>query len=162
MSDPNPTEGHPDDLDLIIDFLAATTAVRQMVSNQIVPVARDHKVSERALGILFLVDAGLDRPSQLIEFLNVLPSTITADTEKLVSAGLLEREQLTTDRRGTRLAVTSEGLATWRRALSGLHAHIHARAELVSAAELEACIATLKKITDPLEPALSHEHASLP
>jgi len=145
--------GSADDAD-VIEFLAAVTGVRRMISSQIVPVARKRKISERALGILFLANIGLDRPSLLIEFLNVLPSTITADVEKLVEAKLIERKPLPTDRRATRLAVTRRGLNAQQEALGQLRSHFQSRASRVSLEDLRSCIDTLQKITADLEPAM--------
>lgn len=70
---------------------------------------RERGLSERALFILELVNAGLDRPSRLIEFFDVLPSTITFETDKLVAAGLIVREPAPADRRVVRLALTVAG-----------------------------------------------------
>ncbi len=145
--------GSADDSD-VIEFLAAVTGVRRMISSQIVPVARKWKISERALGILFLANIGLDRPGLLIEFLNVLPSTITMDIEKLVEAKLVERKPLPTDRRATRLAVTRRGLKAQQEAFEQLRSYFQSQASRVSLEELRNCIDTLQKITADLEPAM--------
>ncbi|MGI5217836.1 MarR family winged helix-turn-helix transcriptional regulator [Nocardia sp. CA-290969] len=140
-----------DDAD-IIDFLSAVTDVRRMISNLTLPVARKRGISERALGILFLVHAGLDRPKHLIEYLNVLPSTITADVEKLVAAGLLRRTTSPADRRVTELEVTARGVTAQQQSLRRLHEFFRARAVGVSLDELQACITTLRKLSGQPQP----------
>ncbi|WP_280436110.1 MarR family winged helix-turn-helix transcriptional regulator [Nocardia carnea] len=148
MSD---TIGAADDAD-IIDFLSAVTDVRRMISNLTLPVARKRRISERALGIIFLVHAGLDRPGLLIDYLNVLPSTITSDVEKLVAAGLLGRTSSPTDRRVIKLEVTPRGVATQQQSLRELHEFFRAGAAGVSLDELHACIATLRKLSGEPQP----------
>ena len=102
------TVGAADDAD-IVDFLGAVMDVQRMISTLTTPVAREYAISERALGIIFLVHAGLDRPGLLHEYLDVLPSTITSDIDKLIAAGLLRRTPSDTDRRVTRIEVTPRG-----------------------------------------------------
>lgn len=140
------TIGAADDGD-IIDFLGAATDVRRMISMLTLPVAREYGISERALGIIFLVDAGLDRPGLLIDYLNVLPSTITSDIDKLVAAGLLRRTPSTADRRVITIEVTPRGLGAQRKSLHQLHEFFRAKAAGVSLEELQACIATLRKLS---------------
>nr|WP_232541860.1 MarR family transcriptional regulator [Nocardia bovistercoris] len=118
------------------------------------PVARRNGISERALGILFLVFAGLDRPKLLAEYLAVLPSTITSDVEKLVVAGLLRRTASPADRRVIRLEVTPRGLAAQQESLRGLQSFFRAKASGVSLEELHACIATLRKLGGEPEPSV--------
>lgn len=140
------TIGAADDGD-IIDFLGAATDVRRMISMLTLPVAREYGISERALGIVFLVYAGLDRPGLLIDYLNVLPSTITSDIDKLVAAGMLRRMSSTDDRRVTRIEVTPRGLAAQQESLRQLHEFFRAKAAGVGLEELQACIATLRKLS---------------
>lgn len=140
------TIGAADDGD-IIDFLGAATDVRRMISMLTLPVAREYGISERALGIIFLVYAGFDRPGLLIDYLNVLPSTITSDIDKLVAADMLRRTASTDDRRVTRIEVTSRGLAAQQESLRQLHEFFRAKAAGVGLEELQACIATLRKLS---------------
>ncbi len=114
------TIGAADDSD-IVDFLGAATDIRRMISTLTTPVAREYGISERALGIIFLVHAGLDRPGMLIDYLNVLPSTITSDIDKLVAAGLLRRTPSSGDRRGIRIEVTRRGAGAQKKSLAQLH-----------------------------------------
>ncbi|MEV5836928.1 MarR family winged helix-turn-helix transcriptional regulator [Nocardia sp. NPDC052112] len=138
----------------IVELLGAVTDIRRMISNLTVPVARSNEISERALGIIFLVYAGLDRPGLLIEYLNVLPSTITSDVEKLVAAGLLQRAVSSTDRRVTRLEVTPRGLAAQQESLCQLQSFFRAEAAGVSLDELHACTATLRKLSGEPQPSV--------
>ncbi|MFJ1454798.1 MarR family winged helix-turn-helix transcriptional regulator [Nocardia sp. N2S4-5] len=147
------TIGAAEDSD-IVDFLGAVTDVRRMIANLTLPVARRRGISERALGIVFLVHAGLDRPGLLVDFLSVLPSTITSDIEKLVAAGLLRRTLSPTDRRVTRLEVTRKGVAMQEESLRRLHEFFRAKAAGVSLDELHACIATLRKLSGEPQPSV--------
>jgi DNA-binding MarR family transcriptional regulator len=110
------TIGAADDAD-IVDFLGAVMDVQRMISALTQPVERKYAISDRALGIIFLVHAGLDRPGLLHEYLNVLRSTITSDVDELVAAGLLRRKRSDTDRRVTRIEVTSKGARVQRETL---------------------------------------------
>ena len=58
------TIGAANDAD-IVDFLGAVMDVQRMISVLATPVARKYAISDRALGIIFLVHAGLDRPGLL-------------------------------------------------------------------------------------------------
>ncbi|WP_024800146.1 MarR family winged helix-turn-helix transcriptional regulator [Nocardia sp. BMG51109] len=147
------TIGAADDGD-IVEFLGAVTDVRRMISNLTLPVARKRGISERALGIIVLVYAGLDRPGLLIEYLNVLPSTVSSDVNKLVDAGLLRRKLSPADRRVSRLEVTRKGIAAQQESLRQLHAAFRARSAGVSLDELHACIATLRKLGGEPQPSV--------
>ena len=140
------TIGAADDGD-IVDFLGAVMDVQRMLSALTLPVASEYAISERALGIIFLVHAGLDRPSSLSEYLNVLPSTITSDIDKLVAADLLRRTSSTADRRVTRIEVTPRGARLQQKSLRRLHEFFHAKVAGVDLKELYACIATLRKLS---------------
>lgn len=131
----------------IVDFLGAATDIRRMISTLTTPVARKYGISERALGIIFLVHAGLDRPGLLIDYLNVLPSTITSDIDKLVAAGLLRRAPSDDDRRVTRIGVTPRGARAQQDSLRQLHEFFRTNAAGVAREELHACIATLRKLS---------------
>ncbi|MEZ0365008.1 MarR family winged helix-turn-helix transcriptional regulator [Mycobacterium sp. pUA109] len=147
------TIGAADDGD-IVEFLGAVTDVRRMISNLTVPVARQYGVSERTLAIILLVHAGLDRPGLLIEYLNVLPSTITSDIDKLVTAGLLRRTPSAADRRVKKLEVTREGLAAQHELLTQLQRFFRAKVTDVSLDELYSCIATLRKLSGAPQPSV--------
>jgi len=131
----------------IVDFLGAVSDVQRMISAYALPVAAEYKISERGLGIIFLVHAGLDRPGALSDYLNVLPSTITSDIDKLVAAGMLRRVPSPTDRRVTRIEVTRRGADVQRESLRRLHEFFRATVAGVALEELHACIATLRKLS---------------
>ncbi len=138
----------------IIELLGAVTDIRRVIADTTLPVARRNSISERALGIIFLVFAGLDRPKLLAEYLTVLPSTITSDVEKLVAAGLLQRTASPSDRRIIKLEVTPRGIAAQQESLRGLQSFFRAKAAGVSLDELHACIATLRKLSGEPQPSI--------
>jgi DNA-binding MarR family transcriptional regulator len=140
------TIGAADDAD-IVDFLGAVMDVQRMISALTQPVERKYAISDRALGIIFLVHAGLDRPGLLHEYLNVLRSTITSDVDELVAAGLLRRKRSDTDRRVTRIEVTSKGARVQQETLRQLQEFFRAKAAGVALEELHDCIATLRKLS---------------
>jgi len=143
------TIGAADDAD-IVDFLGAVMDVQRMISALTQPVERKYAISDRALGIIFLVHAGLDRPGLLHEYLNVLRSTITSDVDELVAAGLLRRKRSDTDRRVTRIEVTSKGARVQRETLRQLQEFFRARAAGVVLEELHDCIDDVH-VRDPPE-----------
>jgi DNA-binding MarR family transcriptional regulator len=67
----------------------------------------------RTLGTL--LDGG-QRASRLAQRLAVPKPTLTALVDSLVARGLLEREEITGDRRGVQLSITAEGRAAHREA----------------------------------------------
>lgn len=140
------TVGAADDAD-IVDFLGAVMDVQRMISALTMPVAREYAISERALGIIFLVHAGLDRPGLLHEYLDVLPSTITSDIDKLIAADLLRRTPSNTDRRVTRIEVTPRGAGVQQESLRQLQEFFRAKVAGVALEELRHCIATLRKLS---------------
>jgi DNA-binding MarR family transcriptional regulator len=138
--------GEVDDAN-IVDFLGAVMDVQRLLSTLTMPVARDYGISERALGIIFLVHAGLDRPGLLHEYLNVLPSTITSDIDKLIAVDLLRRTPSTTDRRVIRIEVTARGAEVQQKSLRQLQEFFRAKVAGVALDELHDCIATLRKLS---------------
>lgn len=115
-------------------------------------VWRERGLSERGIFILELVNAGLDRPSRLIEYFDVLPSTITFETDKLVAAGLISRESLPTDRRVVQLSLTEEGEAVHRETTEVVNGFLKPRLAALPREELEAFVATFRKIVGTLPP----------
>lgn len=140
------TLGAVDDSD-VVDLLGAVDDVRRTILALTMPVAHKYAISERALGIIFLVHAGLDRPTALSEYLNVLPSTITSDIDKLIVADLLRRTPSTTDRRVVHIEVTRRGAKVQQESLRQLRKFFRANVDGVALAELHACIATLRKLS---------------
>lgn len=141
----------------MIAFLGAAFDVHRVVAGLLLPVARQYQLTERTLSIIVLTHAGLDRPGLLVDYLGVLPSTISSDVDKLVGAGLLRRVPSPTDRRVTRLEVTQAGIDLEQRVLEELHTHFSARVAGVSIEELRACVDTLHKISGGPHPELPDE-----
>ena len=104
-----------------------------------------------------VVNAGLDRPTRLIEYFDVLPSTITFETDKLVAAGLIVRDSDPNDRRVVRLSLTPAGRAVHRETTRAINAELRPRLAAIPPAELEQFLATFKKIVDPLHGRASPE-----
>src|SRR5689334_5090073 len=73
----------------VTDVMRLSADLQRSSARSLKGVWRERGLSERGLYILELVGAGLDRPSRLIEYFDVLPSTITFETDKLVAAGLI-------------------------------------------------------------------------
>ena len=124
--------------------------LQRACTRQMKTLWRKKGMSERGLFILELVHAGLDRPSRLIEYFDVLPSTITFETEKLVTAGLMLRESEPSDRRVVRLSLTSQGRAVHREATAALNALLRPRLEQLPPDELRAFLETFEKIVPPI------------
>jgi DNA-binding MarR family transcriptional regulator len=136
----------------IEDILVAATDVRRSLDRELKSFRRREKLSDRGLFIIHIVNAGLNWPSALIDYFDVLPSTITVEIEKLVQAGLLTRHAAPADRRVIQLAVTDKGKAVRRRGLALLNAKFRPRLDAISAQDLQVTIDTLRKIVQPLDP----------
>lgn len=123
---------------------------RRAMGRQFRTLWRTRKLSERGSFILGMVNAGIDRPSRLIEHFDVLPSTITFETDKLVAAGLLTRESDPTDRRVVRLRLTDEGRAIHDETRNTVNAFLQPALATLSREELDQFVATFNKIVDQL------------
>ncbi len=140
-------------LDPAVAALVTLSAnVQRACTRQLRGLWREKKISERGLYVLELVNAGLDRPSRLIEYFEVLPSTITFETDKLVSAGLLTREADPGDRRVVRLKLTAAGLAAHAEATEAINAVLRPRLAALSDEEQARFFALFHEILDPLFP----------
>jgi DNA-binding MarR family transcriptional regulator len=120
--------------------------LRRGSSRHLKVVWRQKGLSERGLYILELVNAGLNSPSKLIEYFDVLPSTITFETDKLVAAGLVTREALPSDRRVVQLSLTEQGREVHRLTTEAMNAFLRPRLEALPRAELDAFLATFNRI----------------
>lgn len=134
----------------VTDLMALSANLQRATSRRMRHLWRTRKLSERGLFILELVNAGLDRPSRLIEYFDVLPSTITFETDKLVGAGLLVRESVPDDRRVVRLRLTEEGRAVHRDTTEAINAVLRPRLDALTPDEAASFLATFHKIIDPL------------
>ena len=136
----------------IAELMTLATNVQRATTRELRGLWRKRKLSERGLFILELVNAGLDRPSRLIEYFDVLPSTITFETDKLVAAGLLAREPDPSDRRVVRLRVTKAGQAVHAEATEAINAVLRPRLAELTKQEREQFFALFHRILDPLYP----------
>lgn len=143
----------------VADLMTLSTNVQRASTRQLRLLWRGKKLSERGLYILELVNAGLDRPSRLIEYFEVLPSTITFETDKLVAAGLLTREADLEDRRVVRLKLTQAGQAVHAEVTEQINAALRPRLAELSDAERAQFFALFHKILDPLFPAKTAKSA---
>lgn len=133
-------------------LLIATTDVQRVTNRLLKTISRKRRLTERGLHIINLIRVGLNRPSRLIEYFDVLPSTITSDTEKLVAAGFIERQAVLSDRRVTQLALTRKGVAVRQEALAHLNGALRERLAQIPPEDLRICVETLRKVIEPLEP----------
>lgn len=136
----------------IIAVMRLGADLQRASSRHLKSLWREKGLTERGLFILALVNAGLDRPSRLIEYFDVLPSTITFETEKLVAAGLIVRETLPTDRRVVQLSLTEQGKAMHREMADSLNAFLRPRLRALAPGELAAFLETFGKIVEPIPP----------
>lgn len=134
--------------DDIEQFLVATTDAHRMIRHELRKLSRHHELSERSLNIITMINAGLNRPGMLINYFEVLPSTITSETDRLVAAGLLERQAHPTDRRISILALTARGHNVREEALAVLNQTFRSRLDNVRSKNLQVCIDTLRAIMD--------------
>lgn len=139
----------------IIAVMRMSTDMQRASSRHLKRLWRDKGLTERGLYILELVNDGLDRPSKLIEYFDVLPSTITFETEKLVAAGLLFREALPTDRRVVQLSLTAKGHEVHRETTEILNAFLLPRLAALAPGELDTFLAIFRKIIEPI-PRIGH------
>jgi DNA-binding MarR family transcriptional regulator len=139
------------DLD-INEVLAIASDAQRALDRQLKRHSRKHSLTQRALYILGLIDAGLDRPSHLMEYFDVLPSTITVETDKLVEAALLSRVTDPNDRRSIRLALTPKGRKLHREAMELVNEMFRPRFSQLTEEELRICVGAMRKIVYPIDP----------
>jgi DNA-binding MarR family transcriptional regulator len=139
------------DLD-IEDVLVAATDVQRALNRELKGFTRGQKLSERGLYIIHMVNAGLNRPSLLIDYFDVLPSTITVEVDKLVAARLMTRQAAAFDRRVMELALTEKGQAVRLEALAVLNRTFRPRLDETPRDDVRICVETLRKIVQPLAP----------
>jgi DNA-binding MarR family transcriptional regulator len=147
----------------VTDLMRVSADLQRATSRELRALWRKKRLSERGIFILELVNAGLDRPSRLIEYFDVLPSTITFETDKLVAAGLLVRDSDPNDRRVVRLNLTPAGRVVHRETTKVINAMLRPRLAALSPEELAQFLATFHKIVDPLyasEPAAGEDSAA--
>ena len=120
--------------------------LRRQLSQAIEHIWRARDLTERRLMILDAVYRGIDRPGRLIEAFDVLPSTITFETDKLVAAGLLAREPLPSERRVVHLSLTPEGERLQRELIDTLNSFVAERLAALKPSELEAFLSIGAKI----------------
>jgi DNA-binding MarR family transcriptional regulator len=136
----------------VADLMRLSADLQRATSRQLRDLWRTRKLSERGIFILELVNAGLDRPSRLIEYFDVLPSTITFETDKLAAAGLLVREADPTDRRVVRLSLTDAGRAVHAETTQAINALLEPVLANLAAEDRERFFSLYHRLVDPLLP----------
>lgn len=136
----------------VTELMRLATDLNRATSRALRDQWRKRKLSERGLFILELVNAGLDRPSRLIEYFDVLPSTITFETDKLVAAGLLGRQAAPNDRRVVLLRLTDEGRVVHRETTEVINATLRPQIAAVPPEDFACLLETFRAIVDPLRP----------
>lgn len=99
-----------------------------------------------------IVHSGGIAPSVLAELEQVRRPTITRVVDELVARGLVRREPHPTDKRGSVVVATSEGLARWRTGQLRATAPLAARIEALGPDErhqLEEIMPLLARIMEP-------------
>ena len=99
-----------------------------------------------------VVHSGGIAPSALAELEQVRRPTITRLVDELVSRGLVRREPHPTDKRGSIVVATAQGLALWRTGQLRATAPLAARIDALDPDErqrLEAILPLLSRIMEP-------------
>jgi DNA-binding MarR family transcriptional regulator len=135
----------------IVAVMTMNANLERLCARQLKALWRTKGISERGLFMLELVQAGLDRPSRLIEYFDVLPSTVTFETDKLVASGLLVRESVPSDRRVVHLSLTAQGRAVHAEVTTALNGFLKPRLDRLPPEELNAFLETFKMIVGPME-----------
>lgn len=118
----------------------------RVMERQLKTLCREHGLTEKGQLILALVERGHDRPAKLIEVMDVFPSAITFETDKLVAAGLLTRESVPGDRRVVLLKATSKGRVVNVEIAKLLSALLRPTIEALAPGELDQFLAIGRKI----------------
>lgn len=122
----------------VLSVLRLLTGIQTDLATASKELWRDRGLSERSLYIIALVEMGLNRPSMLIDYFEVKPSTMTFELNKLVDTGLLERQIFAEDRRSISLRLTREGRRTQKKMTEMLNAFMLPRIAALAPGELEA------------------------
>jgi DNA-binding MarR family transcriptional regulator len=139
--------------DGVKEFLRIATDAHRAVNRQLKQFSRRTRLTQRGLHILGLVADGLDRPGLLIEHFDVLPSTITTETDKLVAAGLLVRKAHPSDRRIVHLELTERGRGLEREAMALINAMFEPRLGKLDPEQLALCLDAMRRVVYPVDPA---------
>ncbi len=131
------------DVNEILEIIADA---QRGVDRQLKNLARRTKLSPRGIYTLSLINAGLDRPSLLVEYFDSLPSTMTVETDRLVEAGLIVRKHDPADRRIIRLELTRKGNKFREEIMDIVNAMYLPRINQIPEKELRTCIEIMKRI----------------
>lgn len=138
------------ELDPDIAELMLLVARLQRESKKVVrQLSREYNLSDRGLHILGSVRSGFDRPAKLIEYFQILPSTATFETDKLVTAGLMTREADPSDRRGVVLRLTPEGTKVYSETAGRINALLEPGLSRLDTSERAQFLALFHRILAP-------------
>lgn len=136
----------------VMSVLRLMTGIQADLAAASKEIWRERGLSERSLYIIALVEMGLNRPSMLIDYFEVKPSTMTFELNKLVDSGLLERQIFAGDRRSISLRLTRAGQRTQKRMTEMLNAFMIPRISALDPGELETFLRIGYKIAQKERP----------
>ncbi|RFA16288.1 hypothetical protein B7R21_02610 [Subtercola boreus] len=129
---------------------AAIPFIRAMEAPR-VRSAEEHGLSSIEFRALFMIaEAGSLRPKQLADQLRVTNGAITGLSDRLIAAGLLNREAHPNDRRSLYLTLSPAGHTAMRSMHSGLAAMLERAVEGIDERELAAAMAALRHMTESI------------
>jgi len=134
-------------------LMRARTGLERVLRDRNRPVQTKYKLTDRGLHILGRVKSGDDRPGKLIDYLGIVPSAITAETDKLVGAGLLARERVASDRRGVKLRLTEAGAKVLRESIEVTNSFLRPRLARLTREQLNLFLLAFAVLADPEAPA---------
>jgi DNA-binding MarR family transcriptional regulator len=132
------------DLDLVVEtVIYLQTEARRIAREQSARVG----ISPTQLNVLQLLDEiGELSLSELSRKIAAQNSTVTGIVDRMVQAGLVEREQSDTDRRVWRIRMTEKGAAIARRAPVAPWAVLHRALDKLDAREKQTLVQILSKL----------------
>lgn len=133
--------------DSIFEVISFTTALQADIGWALRDLLKGRNYTGRSLYTIALVRSGIDRPRQLADFFDVLPSTITFELNKLVAEGLLLRERVPGDGRSLRLSLTDRGETLHREMYRIIDAFMRERTADLGPGELETFLSIGRKLT---------------
>ncbi|RFA18017.1 MarR family winged helix-turn-helix transcriptional regulator [Subtercola boreus] len=128
----------------VIPFIRAMEASR-------LRAAADHGLSSIEFRALFAVAETREiTPKQLASDLGVTNGAITGLSDRLIAAGLLQREAHPGDRRSLYLTLSGRGHETMRDMHAGLNEMLSVAVEGIDPGELETLSAALRQVTESI------------
>ncbi|MFC4595848.1 MarR family winged helix-turn-helix transcriptional regulator [Sphingobium tyrosinilyticum] len=136
----------------LFEVISFTTALQSDIGWALRDLWEDSKLTGRSLFIIGLIYSGVDRPRQLADYFDVLPSTMTFELNKLLAEKLLTRERVAGDGRSLQLKLTKAGEALHRKMMATIDAFMKERVSVLAPGELENFLLIGRKIARLDEP----------